>query len=394
MTTIEQEVRMEFKFLLPTKVVMEAGLRERTGEHLRELGLARVLIVTDAGVKAAGLLDSVYASLNKAGITYEEVSDIKANPRSEDINRTATLYRGKGIDGLLAVGGGSAIDAAKAISVLLTHEGRIEDYEGSFTLKHAIPPIVAIPTTAGTGSEVTCFSVITDTARHYKMSVLDYRVGPVLALLDSHITNTLPSSIAAATGMDALTHAIEAYTCRVSNPISDGLALHAIRLIGQFLKPAVHDPANLEAREQMLVASLIAGMAFGNADVASVHCISEAIGGLYDTPHGVGNAIFLPFVFDHNRDADIVRHAQVAYALGIDPTLSPVDAAEAAVGHLFQMSKDLGIPCFAKVKGVCEEDFLIIAEKSKQNFSDASNAKAMTVQAYHDIITNAYNFVA
>jgi len=385
---------MDLKFLLPSKVVMEPGLRERTGEHLHSLGLARVLIVTDPGVKAAGLLDSVYASLEKAGIAFEEVSDIKANPRSDDVNQIAQRYRGKGIDGLLAIGGGSAMDAAKAISVLLSHEGRIEDYEGSFTLTHAIPPIVAIPTTAGTGSEVTCFSVITDTARHYKMSVHDYRLGPVLALLDSHILDTLPASIAAATGMDALTHAIEAYTCRVSNPISDGLALHAIRLISQHLKPAVLEPGNLHAREQMLVASLIAGMAFGNADVGSVHCISEAIGGMYNTPHGVGNAIFLPFVFGHNRDADIIRHAQVAYALGIDPNLSPAEAAEAAVGYLFQMSKDLGIPRFAEVKGVREEDFLAIAEKSKKNFSDGSNAKEMTVETYREIVATAYHFVA
>jgi len=384
---------MEFKFTLPTRIVMESGLRERTGEHLRDLGLSRVLIVTDAGVKAAGLLDRVYASLDRAGIAYEEIADIKANPRSEDINRTAALYRGTGIDGLLAVGGGSAMDAAKAISLLLTHDGRIEDYEGSFTLTHAIPPIVAIPTTAGTGSEVTCFSVITDTARQFKMNVLDYRIGPVLALLDADITATLPASIAAATGMDALTHAIEAYTCRVSNPISDGLALHAIRLISQHLKPAVQDPGNQPAREQMLVASLIAGMAFGNADVGSVHCISEAIGGMYDTPHGVGNAIFLPFVFAHNRDADIVRHAQVAYALGIDPNLAPAAAAEAAVGYLFQMSKDLGIPRFAEVKGVREEDFLAIAEKSKKNFSDGNNAKAMSVETYREIVVAAYHFV-
>ncbi|PYY81937.1 1,3-propanediol dehydrogenase [Pseudomonas sp. TKO26] len=383
---------MKFQFLLPTKVVMEPGLRERTGEHLRELGLQRVLIVTDAGVKAAGLLTSVYASLNRSGIDFDEIADIKANPRSDDINHTAEAYRGKGIDGLLAVGGGSAMDAAKALSVLLTHEGRIEDYEGAFKLTHGVPPIVAIPTTAGTGSEVTCFSVITDTARHFKMSVQDYRIGPVLALLDSHIIDTLPASIAAATGMDALTHAIEAYTCRVSNPISDGLALHAIRLISQYLKPAVLEPSNLEAREQMLVASLIAGMAFGNADVGSVHCISEAIGGMYDTPHGVGNAIFLPFVFGHNLDADILRHAQVAYALGIDPSLSPANAAEAAVDYLFQMSKTLGIPRFAEVKGVREEDFLTIADKSKKNFSDASNAKEMSVESYHAIIVAAYQF--
>lgn len=383
---------MKFQFLLPTKVVMEPGLRERTGEHLRELGLAHVLIVTDSGVKTAGLLTSIYASLNASGITFEEVSDVKANPRSDDINRTAQALRSRGIDGLLAIGGGSAMDAAKALSVLLTHDGRIEDYEGSFKLTHGVLPIVAIPTTAGTGSEVTCFSVITDTARHFKMNLLDYRIGPVLALLDSNITATLPSAIAAATGMDALTHAIEAYTCRVSNPISDGLALHAIRLISQHLKAAVQEPDNVEAREQMLVASLIAGMAFGNADVGSVHCISEAIGGMYDTPHGVGNAIFLPYVFGHNIDADILRHAQVAYALGIDPTLAPASAAKAAVEYLFQLSKALGIPRFADVNGVREEDFLTIADKSKKNFSDPNNAKAMTVETYHGIIVAAYTF--
>ena len=385
---------MQFQFLLPTKIVMEPGLRQRTGEHLLGLGLNHVLLVTDPGVKNAGLLDSIYASLEQAGIGYDEIADVKPNPRSEDVNRAAQVYRGKGIDGVLAVGGGSAMDAAKAISVLLTHDGIVEDYEGAFALKNAVLPIVAIPTTAGTGSEVTFFSVITDTRRQFKMSLLDYRIGPVLALLDSDITATLPPHIAAATGMDALTHAIEAYTGKPANPISDGLALHAIRLIAQHLKPAVQEPDNREAREQMLIASLIAGMAFGNADIASVHCISEAIGGMYDTPHGIGNAIFLPFVFSHNRDADLRRHADVAYALGIDPNLSAVDAAQAGVDQLFRMNRELGIPRFADVAGVREEDFTAIAQKSKSNISDASNIKDMTVESYLDVIRAAYHYSA
>lgn len=382
---------MKFNFLLPTKIVMEPGLRQRTGEHLAELGLKHVLLVTDPGVKKAGLLESIYASLSSVGIEFDEVADVKPNPRSDDINNVAERYRGMGIDGLLAVGGGSAMDAAKAISVLLTHEGRVEDYEGAFALKGPVLPIVAIPTTAGTGSEVTFFSVITDTRRQFKMSLLDYRIGPVLALLDSDITATLPPSIAAATGMDALTHAIEAYTGKPSNPISDGLALHAIRLISRNLQAAVQEPDNIDAREQMLVASLIAGMAFGNADIAGVHCISEAIGGMYDTPHGVGNAIFLPFMFNHNRDADLRRHADVAYALGIDPNLSESAAAEAAVAHLFSMNRTLKIPRFAEVDGVREEDFPAIAQKAKNNISDASNAKAMTVESYLEVIRTAYD---
>ncbi|PRA29291.1 iron-containing alcohol dehydrogenase [Pseudomonas poae] len=385
---------MQFQFLLPTKIVMEPGLRARTAEHLQPLGLKHVLLVTDAGVKNAGLLEEIYTSLNQAGIRFDEISDVKPNPRSEDCNRAAERFRNTGIDGLLAVGGGSAMDAAKAISVLLTHDGKVEDYEGAFTLKHAVLPIVAIPTTAGTGSEVTFFSVITDTQRHFKMSLLDYRLGPVLALLDSNITATLPPAIAASTGMDALTHAIEAYTGKPANPISDGLALHAIRLISRHLLAAVREPENLNAREQMLVASLIAGMAFGNADIASVHCISEAIGGMYDTPHGVGNAIFLPFVFSHNRDADLERHADVAYALGIDPNLNAADAAQAAVERLFNMSRELGIPSFREVKGVREEDFLTIAEKSKSNISDASNAKPMTVESYLQVIRDAFHYAS
>lgn len=383
---------MDFQFLLPTKIVMQAGLRARTGEHLNELGLRHVLLVTDQGVKHAGVLDSIYASLDTAKIRYSEVCDVKPNPRADDCNAAAAQHRNQGIDGILAVGGGSAMDAAKAISVLLTHEGKIEDYEGSFTLNHPTLPIVAIPSSAGTGSEVTFFSVITDTQRQFKMSILDYQIGPVLALLDSEITATLPPAIAASTGMDALTHAIESYTCKLANPISDGLALHAIRLISQNIKSAVQEPDNQAAREQMLIASLIAGMAFGNADIASVHCISEAIGGMYDTPHGVGNAIFLPFVFRHNCDADLRRHADVAYALGIDPTLDAATATERAVEHLFTMSNDLGIPRFSEVAGVREEDFQTIAEKSQNNMSNNSNAKPMDVDSYLTIIQQAYQY--
>jgi len=326
---------MAFQFLLTAKIIIEAGLRQRTGEHLAQLNLNKVLLVTDPGVKSAGLLPPIYASLRQSHIEFAEIADVKANPRAEHINQAAQRFRGQGFNGLLAVGGGSAMDAAKALAVLLTHNGHIEDYEGALTLKNPALPVVAIPTTAGTGSEVTFFSVITDSKRQSKITLLDYRIGPVLALLDTDITASLPPAIAAATGIDALTHAIEAYTGKLANPISDGLALHSIHLIAQNLKAAVLDKDNAHAREQMLIASLMAGMAFGNADIASVHCISESIGGLYDTPHGVGNAIFLPFIFAHNQDADIKRHADVAYALGIDPTLPPKLAAEAPLtGYL------------------------------------------------------------
>jgi len=383
---------MSFQFLLTAKMIIERGLRQKTGEHLAALGLNKVLLVTDPGVKSAGLLKPVYASLQKSQIAFTEIADVKANPCAEHINQAAARFRGQGFNGLLAVGGGSAMDAAKALAVLLTHEGKIEDYEGALTLKRPALPVVAMPTTAGTGSEVTFFSVITDTKRQSKITLWDERIGPVLALLDSEITASLPPSVAAATGVDALTHAIEAYTGKLANPISDGLALHAIRLIAQNLKAAVLSADNAAAREQMLIASLMAGMAFGNADIASVHCISESIGGLYDTPHGVGNAIFLPFIFAHNQDADLKRHADVAYALGIEQALPPEQAAQAAVDWLFALNRALSIPRFADLPNVREQDFLLIAEKSKNNISDSTNIKPMTVQSYLQILQSAWQW--
>lgn len=383
---------MNFQFLLPTKIIMETGIRERTGEHLKDLGLKNILVVTDTGVKKAGLLDSIYASLDAAQIHYEEISDVKPNPRSDDCNAAAEKYRDMGIDGLLAVGGGSSMDTAKAVSLLLTHSGKIEDYAGAHTLQRPALPVVVIPTTAGTGSEATPFSVITDTQRHFKMSVLDHRIAPCLALMDPDITATLPMAIAASTGLDALTHAIEAYTGKPASPVTDALALHSARLISRSLKAAVLEPDNAAARGEMLTGSMIAGMALSSADVGSVHCISEAIGGMYDTAHGVANAIFLPFVFKHNSDADIQRHADIAYALGIDQSLDAAGAVEAAIEYLFNISKELGIPHLRDVKGVREEDLQEIAEKSKDNLSDSSNAKEMTVESYFQVIRQAYQY--
>ncbi|MGG1658859.1 iron-containing alcohol dehydrogenase [Brevibacillus sp. NRS-1366] len=381
---------MDFEFLLPTKIVMKKGIRFETGAQLKALSMEHVLVITDSGIKNAGLLTDIYASLAESGVTFEEFSDVKPNPRDADCDLIAAQTKGRKIDGILAIGGGSVIDTAKAVSILHTNGGSVNDYEGAFTVKVDPTPIVCIPTTAGTGSEVTFFSVITDMKRKYKMSILDYKIGPKLALLDVDLTASLPASIASSTGMDALTHSIEAYTARVANPISDALALHAIKLISENLLEAVHGTANEQAREQMLVGSLIAGAAFGNADIGSVHCISEAIGGLYDTPHGVANAIFLPYVFKQNIDADVKRHAEVGYALGVDRALSHEDAAKAAVEILFTFSEKVNIPKFRNVRGVNPEDFALLAQNSKKNISDFNNAKAMTEQDYLRIFEEAY----
>lgn len=382
---------MNFNFMVPTQIVSEAGSANNAGKYLNDLGINKVLVVTDPGIKSAGILEPIYTSLNKCDVEFYEYSNIKPNPRNTECEEAANQFRDMNIQGILAIGGGSAIDAAKTISVLLRNEGSAIDFVGKRDFENDPVQIVAIPTTAGTGSEVTFSSVITDEARKVKVTVGSHKIAPVMALLDENITATLPASIAAATGVDALTHAIEAYTSTCNNPVSDGLALHAIRLISQNLLNAVQKPEDATARRNMLVASTIAGMAFGNTDVAGVHCISESIGGMYDTPHGVGNAIFLPFVFQHNCDADLERHANVAHAMGIDPNLPTAEAIQQAVEKLFEINKALEIPHFSELPHVDPKDFSVIAEKSKNNGSDASNAKAMTIESYLKILETAYS---
>jgi alcohol dehydrogenase len=216
-------------------------------------------------------------------------------------------------------------------------------------------------------------------------------MAPMVAFIDPALTVSVPKGTTAATGMDALTHAIEAYTCTIHNPVSDGLALRAMRMIAQHLVPAVDDGMNLAAREGMMYASTIAGMAFGNADVAAVHCISEAIGGLYDTPHGVANSVFLPWVFSFNKDADVRRHADVAECLGVERS-DRSDEAVAAEGarRLEDMSERVGIPRFAELPGVNPADFDRLAEASEANGSTPSNARPITRADYRQILGAAY----
>jgi len=382
---------MDFQFLLPTKIVMKKGSRHETARYLGELCAAKVLIVTDKGVKQAGLLKDIYASLEQGGIAYEEYADVKPNPRDTDCDEAARRVAGSGIEAIVAVGGGSALDTAKAIALLYTNGGTIRDYEGASVAEKSPLPVLAIPTTAGTGSEATLWSIITDTDRNYKMPIGDFRIAPKIALLDAELTASLPAHVAASTGMDALTHAIEAYTCRVASPITDGLALHAIKLIKDNLFDAVYRADNEAARENMLIGSLIAGIAFGNADTASVHCLSEAIGGLYDTPHGVANSIFLPYVFKHNIEADVKKHADVAYALGVKPWVQASEAAAEAVYLLFDLCEQLKIPKFSQIERVNPADFSKLADKCMMNWGNPDNAREMTHEAYVGILQEAYD---
>lgn len=368
------------------------GVSERTGELVRSLGVSRVLLVTDAGIRAAGICEQIETALAAAGIEFLIYDQVSPNPRDYECLAAAELARETRAQAIVAVGGGSPIDVAKAAVGLATNAGTVQDWLPPKTFTQPPLPLIAVPTTAGTASEVTRSSVINDTARQIKISLRDWNIAPRIAVVDPGLTLGLPPLLTAATGMDALTHAVEAYTCNRATPLTDGPALHAMRLIGPNLPVAVADGGNRTAREQMMLASTIAGTAFSNADVAAVHCIAEALGGRYDTPHGVANSTFLPWIFAFNAPADPQRHADVAVALGVaTEDDEPAYAAEQAARYLVDLARTIGIPRFRELPGIQEDDFPWIASASVANLSNASNARPMDEADYLSILETAWN---
>lgn len=364
-----------FSFVLPTRIEFGAGVSQTVGVEAKSLGGSRALVVTDAGVRAAGLVDPVLAQLAAEGITTVVFDEIAPNPRDSSVARGAEMAAAEGCNVLVAIGGGSPMDSAKAIGVIQTHGGRIVDYEGLDVVSKPITPLICIPTTAGTGSEVTFWSVITDTARSLKMSVGSPLIAAKVALVDPDLTLGLPAPITAACGMDALSHAVEGYTAIVAEPLTDALALAAIELIAGSLRQAYAHGGNRQARHDMMLGSLLAGVAFGNSDIGAVHCMGEAIGGLYDTPHGVAMALFLPVVSEYNCIAAPEKYARMAAALGVATGgLNVVEAAKRMAPALRELADDIGIPKARDV--VSTEDFARLAKASAANVSVEDNARA------------------
>ena len=265
----------DFEFVLPTRIIYGEGSIKKLPDEIRKLNNKKPLLVTDKGIITAGIAEKITDVLEEAGIDYAVFDGIQPNPRDTTVTETAEFAMANNTDMLIAVGGGSSIDTAKAAGVILTEGGTINDYEGLDKLKKPITDLIAVPTTVGTGSEVTFWSVITDTKRHFKMSVGSPLIAAKLAIVDPDLVETLPPSAVAATGMDALTHAIEGYTCKLAEPITDACGIYAIQMIGENIREAVYCDSK-EARGKMLLASLIAGICFGNSDIAGVHCMGEA----------------------------------------------------------------------------------------------------------------------
>lgn len=370
---------------MPTRIIFGRGAAGELPRVIKDrLRSARPLLVTDKGMSAAGILGRLKDPLGGVPI-FDEV---EPNPRNTTVERGGEVARNIKPDLVIGLGGGSVLDAAKAVALLATNPGRIEEYEGRERYKKAPLPVLAVPTTCGTGSEVTWVSVITHTERRFKMSIKGPLMYPAVALVDPDLLMTLPSHLIASTGLDALTHAVEAMTVKPANFLSDTLALEAIRLIFRFLPPA-HQDINVdsEAREGQMKGSLLAGMAFGNSDVGAVHCLAESIGSLYDTPHGVANAVFLPFVMEFNLTAAREKYAAIAAAVGLGAA-DKEEAARALIQKIKDLSRSLLIPSFKDLR-IPESDFAAIAQKSFENNSNPSNPRDATAEDYLTILERA-----
>ena len=339
---------------LGPRILFGVGSVQQVGAETARLGLARPLVVTDRGLARTDIPGLVTGSLDAAGIPWTLFTDVEPNPSIDTVKKGLALYAKAGCDGFVAVGGGSPMDTAKAIGILAANGGDIRDYFGADKVKRPTPPVIAIPTTCGTGSEVTQFTVITDTEAHFKMGIGSPYNLPRVAVVDPALLAKLPSRMVASTGMDALCHAVESYTSQAAQPISDALNLHAIELIGTHLRPAVAN-GNLKDLSGMAMASMLAGMGFTNTRTTLVHAMSQPVTGHADVPHGIANAILLPYVLEFNVIGNPEKHADIAVALGEDiEGLSLIEAARLAVDVVRELSDDVGIPHSLREVGVTD----------------------------------------
>ncbi|WHT49653.1 iron-containing alcohol dehydrogenase [Sporosarcina thermotolerans] len=353
--------------------------------------MSSVLVVTDKGVRDAGLLEGIIKSISAADLNYEIYDEVEPNPSAETIHRGTDLLKEHKFEAVLAVGGGSSIDTAKGIAAMATNSGHIFDYEGVGKLTNSPLPIIAIPTTSGTGSEVTNSTVVTNKETHFKLGVLSPLLFPDLAILDPVLTLGLPQGITAATGMDALTHAIESYTSKTANPISQAFAMQAIKMISKNLTNCYFVGTDLESRKNMLEASLLAGAAFSQSRLGNVHAISHTFGGVFNIPHGIANAALLPFVMKFNLPACAEQYKEIAIALGRDVSgLSVMEAANEAIETVIELNRSMNIPLNIKELGVTLDVLPKLVEDSMRSGNVFVNPRLTKPADIQMIIEKAY----
>jgi len=392
---------MNFEFHVPPAIIYGKGGRYRAVECVKRLSISNLLIISDKYLGEIGITAEIADSVRASGIPYALFTNILNEPEIVDVENALAAFRVNNCDGILCIGGGSAIDTAKAVSVMANNPGAICDYMGYNKVKNPGVPLVAIPTTAGTGSEVTRVTIVTDAGRGVKMMCLDDAFMPDAAIVDYELTMSMPKSLTAYVGLDAFTHAIEAYVSAKANAASDMFALRAAELIAANILTAYNEPANEKARESMMLGANFAGIAFSNASVCAVHGMSRPVGAVFHIAHGLSNAMLLPVVTECSIDGNISRYAALATRLGYAPDVPDMpdmperELAQALVNKLKQLNKLLDIPNFNQY-GVDKTAYYNaipgMVDAAEKSGSPANNPKVFTSEEMADIYRRAYDY--
>jgi alcohol dehydrogenase len=381
---------MVYSYFMPTINLMGAGASKQVGEQVKALGGSKVLVVTDKFLNSVGMAEQIAGYIKEAGAQVTIFDGSEPNPTDLNVRDGFKVYQDNGCDMIVSLGGGSSHDCAKGIGMVAGNGGNIRDYEGVNKTTKPMPPFVAINTTAGTASEMTRFCIITNTDTHVKMALVDWRCTPNVSINDPLLMMKKPAALTAATGMDALTHAVEAYVSTIATPVTDSAALMSIKLVSENLRTAVANGENFEARDKMAYAQFLGGMAFNNASLGYVHAMAHQLGGLYNLPHGVCNAILLPHVERFNLIANPKRFVDIAVAMGENVEgLSVRDAADVALKAIEKLSNDIGIPSGLAELGVKEEDFELMATNAMKDACSFTNPRIATLQDIIQIFKNA-----
>ncbi|MGP7818611.1 iron-containing alcohol dehydrogenase [Niallia sp. 01092] len=381
-------------FEMPTVLKHGIGVVKYTGEEVKNLGVSKVLLVTDPGIQNAGLADPVIASLKEADIEVVVFNKVEPNPSIHVVAQGTSLYLENDCNGLVAVGGGSSMDTAKAIGVEVVHGEPVLEYEaaeGKKPLTKRIPPLTTIPTTAGTGSEVTQWAVITDPVRQFKFNTGGPLIAAHLTIIDPTLHVSMPAHITAGTGIDALSHAIECYTCHFAQPMTDAVALLAIEYVGKYLRRAVANGQDIEARYGMAKAAMLAGLSYGSESAGAAHAMAQTLGGIYPVAHGPCVAAMMGPVMEYNWMGEPEKFARIAQALGVNVHgLSLEEAAKAAVREVYQLVQDVKIPTLAE-QGVPAEEIPKLALEAFGDPQTVGNPRDLNVAAYEWIYRRCYD---
>lgn len=378
-----------FHFKVPQTIEFGVGSLKKLSEILNENHSDKVFLISDCGIAQVGLVDRVTSILEEHKIPYSTFVEVRPNPTIEVVENAFLQFKESGASSLIALGGGGPLDVAKAIGVLASHGGDIRSYEGLNKVPGPIIPLIAIPTTAGTGSEVTASSVVTDTERNYKFSIISYEILPRYAILDPELIMTAPASIAASCGVDALIHAMEAYVSRFANPYTDAMAEKAMSLIGRHIRHFVADRTNEDAACAMMLGSTFAGMSFAWAKLGAIHSMSHPISAYFHVPHGVANAALMPTIAAFNAIADMGKYKKIHQYIFPQEEMPDFRSSDLSVA-LFDLNEEIGLPTSLRQLGVTKDKFEAMSEDAMKSPNTLANPRQLSKKDFISLYEKAY----